>query len=102
MHPYWTPFFYLKYGLAIFGGLYFGSTESVLTGGIFFVGAIIGVTIIANVFYKVLRVAAPGVVSQWELAEARQILGDGEPEDIAKVLDEIDFGEDENPGKKTD
>ena len=95
MHPYWTPFFYLKFGLAIFGGLYFGTTESILTGVGVFIGAIIGITIIANVIYQVLRVVAPALVRQWELAEARQILGAGEPENIEKVLDEIDFNEDE-------
>lgn len=99
MHPYWTAFFYIKFGLAIFAGLYFGITESILMGLSVFAGAIIGTTIIANALYQVLRVVAPALVIHWELAEARQILGAGEPENIEKALDEIDFDVDETPKK---
>ncbi|WP_028024042.1 hypothetical protein [Enterovibrio calviensis] len=98
MHPYWTPFFYIKFGLAFYGGFYFGS-ESIPMGIGVFIGAIVGVTIIANILYPVLRAIVPELVAKWELAEARAILGSNEPDDVENALDEMDFEEYDNQNK---
>ena len=90
MHPYWTPFFFIKFGLAIYGAIHFGS-ESILMGIGAFIGAIIGVTIIANILYPILKAIAPDLVERWEIAEATAILFGNESDVIERALDEIDF-----------
>lgn len=101
MHPYWTPFFYLKFGLAIGGGVFLGVTESIWWGLAMFVGSIIGVTIVAEAFHRALRMMAPATVAQWDLQDAISVLGLSKADRIEGILDDLDFEEDAKPKKNT-
>ena len=90
-HPFWTPIWFLKFGLGILGGIYLGFTESVLLGFLFLVAAIIGITILANILYAILRLIAPNVVAGWELRFSQDLLFGSEPDEVKAKLERIDY-----------
>lgn len=93
MHSYFTRVWFLKFGIATVGAGIAAWNDQWVWAIVFFIGAIVTVTIVANVLYGMIGRVNPQLIRRWEIDSSRRLLFAYEPEEVSRRLASIDFGE---------
>ena len=97
MHPYFTPVWFLKFGIATVAAGIAAWNGHWLWAVVFFVSAIVTITALAHVLYAIIRSTNPRLVRRWEIDSSRRLLFSSEPEEVSRRLTSIDFVADTGP-----